>query len=85
MPPVLLASDKNVSTQLARRPFSGAGGSKRRLFELANGGIALSEKIGEIRFELGVKMLRVLVERELCPLGSLSKNPSASRIRSAIP
>src|SRR4030095_11402171 len=50
--------------------FTGAHGSKKGRFELAEGGTLFLDEIGDINLATQVKLLRVLQEREFERLGS---------------
>src|SRR5262245_50671591 len=51
--------------------FSGASETKKGLVELADGGTAFFDEIGDLPLEMQVKLLRVIQESELRPVGSL--------------
>jgi DNA-binding NtrC family response regulator len=63
--------------------FTGAAENKRGLIELANGGTAFFDEIGDLPVELQVKLLRVLQEREYRPVGSLVRQKVNLRVISA--
>src|SRR5215471_17719522 len=63
--------------------FTGAVGSKTGLIEIANGGTAFFDEIGELPLDLQAKLLRVLQEKEFRPVGSLTHRRSDFRVIAA--
>jgi transcriptional regulator with PAS, ATPase and Fis domain len=51
--------------------FSGAVENKKGLVEIAHGGTAFFDEIGDLPLEMQVKLLRLIQEREFRPVGSL--------------
>ena len=51
--------------------FTGATGSKRGLFEEANGGTVFLDEIGDLSQQLQAKLLRVMDDHEIRPLGGV--------------
>lgn len=55
----------------ARGAFTGAASSKRGLFEEANGGTVFLDEIGDLTQQLQAKLLRVMDDHEIRPLGGV--------------
>ena len=66
-----------------RGAFTGASEAKRGLIEVANGGTAFFDEIGDLPLEMQVKLLRVLQEKEFRPVGSVHRMPVDIRVIAA--
>ncbi len=63
--------------------FTGADATRKGLFQSAHGGTVFLDEIGDMPLALQAKLLRVLQEREVRPLGSQQAVPVDVRIVSA--
>jgi two-component system response regulator PilR (NtrC family) len=63
--------------------FTGATQNKRGLFEVASGGTIFLDEISEMSVAMQVKLLRVLQERTVRPLGGSSEIPIDVRVIAA--
>jgi transcriptional regulator with PAS, ATPase and Fis domain len=63
--------------------FTGADRRKQGLFESANGGTLLLDEITEMRCETQAKLLRVIEERKVLPIGSTREIPINVRVLAA--
>jgi two-component system, NtrC family, response regulator PilR len=63
--------------------FTGASQNKRGLFEVASGGTIFLDEIGEMTLPMQVKLLRVLQERAIRPVGGTQETPIDVRVIAA--
>ncbi len=63
--------------------FTGASQNKRGLFEVASGGTIFLDEIGEMSVGMQVKLLRVLQERTVRPVGGTQETPIDVRVIAA--
>jgi two-component system response regulator PilR (NtrC family) len=63
--------------------FTGANTNKRGLFEMAHGGTIFLDEISETTLAMQVKLLRVLQERTIRPLGGGAETPIDVRVIAA--
>lgn len=63
--------------------FTGAIADRKGRFELANKGTLFLDEIGDMPIDLQVKLLRVLQERQIDPVGSLLSIPIDVRVLAA--
>src|SRR5438477_1113184 len=63
--------------------FTGANQNKRGLFEVASGGTIFLDEIGEMSLSMQVKLLRVLQERCVRPVGGSDETPIDVRVIAA--
>src|SRR5689334_9354204 len=66
-----------------RGAFTGAQANKKGLIELADGGTAFFDEIGDLPLDMQVKLLRLLQEREFRAVGSLEQRKVEIRVIAA--
>jgi transcriptional regulator with PAS, ATPase and Fis domain len=66
-----------------RGAFTGAAGPKAGLVEVADGGTAFFDEIGELTQELQSKLLRLIQEKEFRPVGSVERRKADFRVVAA--
>ena len=66
-----------------RGAFTGATADRQGLFELAAGGTVFLDEIGEAPPDVQVKLLRVLEQREITPVGAATPRPIDVRVIAA--
>ncbi len=63
--------------------FTGAVGSKRGLFEEADGGTVFLDEIGDLSLPLQAKLLRVIDDHEIRPIGGIQSKKIDIRLITA--
>ena len=66
-----------------RGAFTGAASDRQGLFELAAGGTILLDEIGDAPADVQAKLLRVLEQREITPVGASTARPMDVRVIAA--
>jgi sigma-54 specific flagellar transcriptional regulator A len=66
-----------------RGAFTGAQSTKKGLIEMADGGTAFFDEIGDLPLDMQVKLLRLLQEREFRAVGSLDQRKVEIRVIAA--
>ncbi len=67
----------------AKGAFTGSTGPKLGLLEMADGGTAFLDEIGELPIDMQSKLLRVLQDKEFRPVGALISRHSEFRVIAA--